>query len=219
MIAVTGASGKLAGLVLHGLLEVVPSDQLVAVVQTPEKAGEFASRGVEVRRADYSAPETLAPALAGVKRLLLVAGNDLGKRVDQHRAVIEAAKAAAVELIAYTSVLRADSSTLPIAGEHRATEELLRASGIPCAILRNGWYAGSGRSAGPSRSRGASCRTLRGLRAHRPVRGTAGVSRRDMDFASRAWRRARFSNRAGRRNGRRSSCPRERAGRSLGQGP
>jgi len=140
MIAVTGASGKLGGLVLHGLLEVVPSDQLVAIVRTPEKAGEFASRGVEVRRGDYSAPETLTPALAGVKRLLLVSGNDLGKRVDQHRAVIEAAKAAAVELIAYTSVLRADSSTLAIAGAHRATEELLRASGIPCAILRNGWY-------------------------------------------------------------------------------
>ena len=140
MIAVTGASGKLGGLVVDGLLKVVPSEQLVAIVRSPEKAGRFASRGVQVRRGDYSAPETLAPALAGVKRLLLVSGSDVGKRVDQHRAVIEAAKAAGVELIAYTSVLRADSSTLPIADEHKASEELLRGSGIPFVLLRNGWY-------------------------------------------------------------------------------
>ena len=140
MIAVTGASGKLGGRVLDGLLRVVPSDQLVAIVRNPEKGGRFASRGVRVRRGDYSEPQTLASALAGVKRLLLVSGTDLGNRVEQHRAVIEAAKAVGVELIAYTSLLRADSSILPIAGEHKATEELLRASGIPYVILRNGWY-------------------------------------------------------------------------------
>jgi NAD(P)H dehydrogenase (quinone) len=89
---------------------------------------------------DYSLPETLTPALAGVRRLLLVSGNDLGNRVAQHCAVIEAAKAAGVELIAYTSVLRADTSTLPIADEHKATEELLRSSRIPYVLLRNGWY-------------------------------------------------------------------------------
>ena len=139
-IAVTAASGKLGSLVLDGLLKVVPPDQIVAVVRSPEKAERFAWRGVQVRRGEYSAPETLAPALAGVKRLLLVSGTDLGKRVEQHRAVIEAAKAAGVELIAYTSVLRADSSTLPIAGEHRASEELLAGSGIPYVLLRNGWY-------------------------------------------------------------------------------
>jgi NAD(P)H dehydrogenase (quinone) len=140
MIAVTGASGKLGSLVLDGLLQAVPSDHLVAIVRSPEKAGRFASRGVHVRRGNYSVPETLASALVGVKRLLLVSATDLGKRFVQHRAVIEAAKAAGVELIAYTSVLRADSSTLPIAGEHKLTEELLRGSGIPYVILRNGWY-------------------------------------------------------------------------------
>jgi NAD(P)H dehydrogenase (quinone) len=95
---------------------------------------------VHVRRGDYSAPETLAPALAGVKRLLLISGMDLGRRVEQHRAVIEAAKAACVELIAYTSLLRADTSTLPIAEEHRSTEKLLRDSGVPFVLLRDGWY-------------------------------------------------------------------------------
>ena len=140
MIAVTGASGQLGSLVLEGLLEVVQPDQLIAVVRSPEKAARFASRGVQVRRGDFSMPETLAPALAGVKRLLLVSGTDLGERVAQHRAVIEAAKAAGVELIAYTSVLRADITTLPMADEHRETEELLRNSGVPYVLLRNGWY-------------------------------------------------------------------------------
>ena len=140
MIAVAGASGNLGSLVLDGLLELVPPDQLVAIVRSPEKAARFAARGVQVRQGDYSRPKTLAPALAGVKQLLLISGTDLGKRVEQHRAVIEAAKTAGVELIAYTSVLRAQSSTLPIAAEHLVTEELLQSSGIPFILLRNGWY-------------------------------------------------------------------------------
>jgi NAD(P)H dehydrogenase (quinone) len=140
MIAVTAASGKLGALVLEGLLKTVPPDELVAVARSPEKTARFASRGVKVRRGDYSAPETLAPALAGVKRLLLISGMDLGRRVEQHRAAIEAAKAAGVELIAYTSLLRADTSTLPIAEEHRATEKLIRDSGVPYVLLRDGWY-------------------------------------------------------------------------------
>src|SRR6516164_6188134 len=105
MIAVTGASGKLGGLVLDGLLKVVPPSELVAIARSPDKADHFASRGVQVRRGDYSLPATLAPALAGVERLLLVSGTDIGNRVGQHRAVIEAAQAAGVGLIAYTSVL------------------------------------------------------------------------------------------------------------------
>jgi NAD(P)H dehydrogenase (quinone) len=140
MIAVTGASGKLGGLVLDGLIKAVPPDQLVAVLRRPEKASRFVARGVRARHGDYRTPETLASALAGVKRLLLVSGTDLGKRVDQHRAVIEAARTAGVERIAYTSVLRADTSTLPVADEHKVTEELLRGAGIPCVVLRNGWY-------------------------------------------------------------------------------
>jgi len=140
MIAVTAASGKLGGLVLEGLLKEFPPSELVALARSPEKLAHLAARGVKVRRGDYSAPETLGPALAGVKRLLLISGMDLGERVKQHRAVIEAAKSAGVELIAYTSLLRADVSTLPIAEEHRATEKLLRDSYVPSVLLRNGWY-------------------------------------------------------------------------------
>jgi NAD(P)H dehydrogenase (quinone) len=95
---------------------------------------------VQVRRGDYAIPETLTRALTGVTRLLLVSGTDLGTRAEQHRAVIEAAKRAKVGLIAYTSVLRADTSTLPIADEHRQTEVLLGAAGLPYVLLRNGWY-------------------------------------------------------------------------------
>ena len=138
MIAVTAASGKLGGLVLEVLLKAFPPGQLVALARSPEKLAHLAARGVKVRRGDYSAPETLGPALAGVKRLLLISGMDLGQRVEQHRAVIEAAKSAGVELTAHTSLLRADVSTLPIAEEHRATEKLLRDSHVPFVLLRNG---------------------------------------------------------------------------------
>jgi len=140
MIAVTGATGQLGSLVLDRLLKMVPADQLVAIVRSPDKAAALAARGIEIRRGNYAEPPTLAPALAGVNRLLLISGSDLGQRLAQHRAVIEAAKAAGVELVAYTSVLRADTSSLPIAGEHKETEELLRSSGISYVILRNGWY-------------------------------------------------------------------------------
>jgi len=140
MIAVTGATGHLGALTLEGLLKVVPANELVAIARSQDKARRFAARGVRVRRGDYAAPETLGPALSGVERLLLISGTDVGKRVEQHRAVIDAAKTAGVEFIAYTSVLKADSSTLPIAGEHAATEQLLRASGMPYVLLRNGWY-------------------------------------------------------------------------------
>ncbi len=140
MIAVTAASGRLGALVLEGLLKAVPATEIVAIARSPEKLAQFQERGVKVRRGDYSALSTLGPALAGVKRLLLISGIYLGQRVAQHRAVIEAAEAAGVELIAYTSLLRADVSALPIAEEHRATEMLLRASKVPSVLLRDGWY-------------------------------------------------------------------------------
>jgi NAD(P)H dehydrogenase (quinone) len=140
MIGVTGATGQLGALVVKGLLETIPPKDIAAVVRNPDKAARFAGRGVQVRRGDYSVPETLTPALVGVERLLIVSSSAIGNRTAQHRAVIEAAKAAGVKLIAYTSVLRADTTTLPIADEHRETEALLHQAGIPYVLLRNGWY-------------------------------------------------------------------------------
>lgn len=140
MIAVTGATGHLGRLVIEQLLQRVPPGQLVAAVRTPDKARDLAARGVQVRRADYDAPETLAAAFQGVDQLLLVSSSELGKRATQHQAAIAAAAKAGVRRIVYTSLLHADTAGISLAPEHLATEAALRASGIPWVILRNGWY-------------------------------------------------------------------------------
>ena len=136
-IAVTGATGQLGRLVIEGLKQRVPSTGIIALARSTEKAADL---GVAAREADYDRPETLDRALQGVDTLLLVSANEVGKREAQHRSVIEAAKRAGVKRIVYTSLLRADSSPLSLAGEHLATENALKASGIPFTILRNGWY-------------------------------------------------------------------------------
>lgn len=140
MIVITGASGQLGRLVIEALLQKVPAGEIVAAVRSPEKVADLAARGVQVRVADYDQPASLAAAFAGADKLLLISANEVGRRVPQHRAVIEAAKAAGVGLLAYTSLLHADTSPLPLAAEHQETEALIRASGLPAVILRNGWY-------------------------------------------------------------------------------
>ena len=141
---VTGATGQLGSHVIETLLETVPASAIVAGVRDQSKEQKAAvalrSRGVEVRVADYSQPETLASALAGVDRLLLISSSENGKRKTQHRNVINAARDAGVGLIAYTSILRADTSPLFLAEEHRDTESALADAGVPFVLLRNGWY-------------------------------------------------------------------------------
>lgn len=137
-IAVTGATGQLGRLVITELKKRVPASEIVALVRTPAKAADL---GVAAREADYNRPETLKTALAGVEKLLLISSSEVGKRTPQHRAVIDAAKAAGVKFIAYTSLLHADTSPLGLGVEHRATEAALKASGLAHAILRNGWYS------------------------------------------------------------------------------
>ena len=140
MIVVTGASGALGRLVVEDLLTRVPADQIRAAVRSPEKVQDFADRGVDVRHADYDDPSTLPAALEGADKVLLISGSEVGKRFDQHKAVVEAAKQAGVKHLAYTSVVKADTTTVFVAPEHKATEELIRASGLPFTFLRNGWY-------------------------------------------------------------------------------
>ena len=139
--AVTAASGQLGRLAVEALLErgVAPAD-VVAVVRTPAKVADLAARGVRVRTGDYSDPTSLVGAFDGVDRVLLISGSEPGGRVAQHTNVIEAARAAGVQRIAYTSLLRADTSGNPLAAEHKGTEEVLAASGVPFTLLRNGWY-------------------------------------------------------------------------------
>ena len=140
-LLVTGASGHLGRLVVEALLERgTPAADVVAIARTPESISDLADRGVQVRRADYTDPASLEAAFAGVDRLLLVSGSEVGQRIAQHANVIDAAKRAGVAFVAYTSITRADTTDLVLAAEHRATEELLTASGLPHALLRNSWY-------------------------------------------------------------------------------
>lgn len=118
-------------LIIQSLLERVPAGQVVALVRDPGKVQDLAARGVVVRTADYNQPATLTAALKGVEKLLLISSSEVGSRAAQHRAVIEAAKAVGIALLAYTSVLHADTSSLGLAAEHRDTEAALKASRAP----------------------------------------------------------------------------------------
>ena len=140
MIAVTGATGQLGRLVIEELLKTTPAETLVALARDPAKADDLTAQGVQVRQADYTQPETLAMALEGIDKLLLISSSEVGQRAVQHSNVIDAAKAAGVELIAYTSILNADASPLGLAEEHVATEAMLADSGVSYVLLRNGWY-------------------------------------------------------------------------------
>lgn len=140
MIAITGATGQLGRLVIASLIKQIPADRIVAIVRNVEKAKELAALGVTVRQADYDQPASWDAALQGVDKVLLISSSALGQRVPQHRAVIEAAQRAGVKLLAYTSILHADTSVLGLADEHRETEAAIRASGLPFTLLRNGWY-------------------------------------------------------------------------------
>lgn len=139
--AVTGATGQFGGLVVDGLIaRGVAASDIVAIVRDEVKAKSLSDSGVQVRVADYGDADALRSALAGVDKLLLVSGSEVGQRVAQHTNVIDAAEAAGVSLIAYTSLLKADTSGVSLAVEHVATEQRLAASSIPSVLLRNGWY-------------------------------------------------------------------------------
>ena len=140
MIAITGATGQLGQHVIESLLKTVPASQIVAIVRNPAKATALSQQGITVRQADYSDEAAFTTALQGIDKLLLISSSEVGQRAPQHRNVINAAKAAHVKFIAYTSLLHADRSPLGLADEHVATEKMLAESGIAYALLRNGWY-------------------------------------------------------------------------------
>ncbi|EKW0743049.1 SDR family oxidoreductase [Citrobacter freundii] len=140
MIAITGATGQLGQHVIESLLKTVPASQIVAIVRNPAKATALSQQGITVRQADYSDEAAFTTALQGIDKLLLISSSEVGQRAPKHRNVINAAKAAHVKFIAYTSLLHADTSPLGLADEHVATEQMLAESGIAYALLRNGWY-------------------------------------------------------------------------------
>ncbi|WP_305074236.1 SDR family oxidoreductase [Propionivibrio sp.] len=140
MIVITGASGQLGRLVIQSLLTKVPASRIVAAVRNPEKISDLAAQGVQVRRADYTDSASLDAAFQGAEKVLLISSSEVGQRLAQHRNAINAARRAGVALLAYTSLLHADTSPLGLAGEHVATEAWLKQSGVPFVLLRNGWY-------------------------------------------------------------------------------
>lgn len=140
MIVITGATGQLGRLVIAALLNKVPAKNIVAAVRDVEKAKDIAALGVVVRYADYNQPATWDAALKGAEKVLLISSSEVGQRTQQHQTVIDAAKRAGVSQLAYTSILHADTSTLSLAQEHKETEAVIFASGLPYVFLRNGWY-------------------------------------------------------------------------------
>jgi NAD(P)H dehydrogenase (quinone) len=140
-LLITGATGHLGRLVVEQLLTAgVPAGDIIATGRATEKIKDLADRGVQVRTVDFADPAAVRAAVAEADRVLLVSGMDLGARVAQHRNVIGAARDAGTDLVAYTSIVNAEAATITLAADHRATEQLLRGSGVPYALLRNGWY-------------------------------------------------------------------------------
>jgi len=140
MIVITGATGQLGRLVIASLLKTIPASNIVAAVRNLDKAKDLADLGVQVRYADYSQPQSWDAALAGASKVLLISSSEIGQRFAQHRTVIDAAKRANIKLLAYTSLLHADTSPLGLAAEHQATEQYLASANVPFVLLRHGWY-------------------------------------------------------------------------------
>jgi NAD(P)H dehydrogenase (quinone) len=140
-VVVTGATGHLGRLVVESLLQRgVPAGEIVATGRNVEKIKDFADRGVRTVPADFNDPQSLAAAFAGAQKVLLISGSEIGQRIPQHTNAIEAAKAAGVEQIVYTSAPQASTTSMILAVDHKATEAVLADSGVPHTVLRNNWY-------------------------------------------------------------------------------
>src|ERR1700733_8624091 len=139
---ITGANGKLGRLATGFLLEQLPPSDVILVTRTPERLSGLAARGVDVRFGDFDQPESLKAAFAGADRILVVSTMDIGRRLEQHRAAVDAARGAGVERIVYTSGLNSTPANPAfVAPEHGGTDDLVRESGVPYTILGMGLYS------------------------------------------------------------------------------
>ncbi|WP_433891736.1 NAD(P)H-binding protein [Streptomyces sp. CA-111067] len=156
-IVITGATGQLGRLVIEDLLaRGVAAGDIVAVARDRERAADLTGRGVELRVADYERPETLKDVFGAGDRVLLISGNEAGRREEQHKAVVDAAAGAGAALLAYTGILGGPDADFTLADEHKATERNILASGLPYVFLRNGWYTENYTAAlGPALEHGA----------------------------------------------------------------
>ena len=140
-IVVTGATGQLGGLAVRALLKRgVAAGEIVATGRDATRLAELGTLGVSVRHAEYTDLASLTQAFVGGERLLFVSSSETDRRVEQAHNVVQAARQVGAGLIAYTSIAKADTSSLLLAAEHRATEQIIRESGLPYAFLRNSWY-------------------------------------------------------------------------------
>jgi NAD(P)H dehydrogenase (quinone) len=140
-IAVFGATGQLGTHVVRSLLtRGVPADQIRAVGRNEARLAGLGEQGVRLQRADLDRSDEVAAAVRGAEVVLLISASEAGRRVEQHRTVVDAADAAGVSLLVYTSAPDAQRSTLVLAPDHKATEDLIAASSVPATILRNNWY-------------------------------------------------------------------------------
>ena len=141
-IAITGASGHYGRLATDRLIAQGRAQDLILITRHPAKLADRAGAGCSVRYGDFDKPETLRAALKGTDKLLLISGTRVGARVPQHRAAVEAATAVGAHHIVYTSFVNVDPANPAIVTrDHRATEELIRASGCAYTFLRDAHYA------------------------------------------------------------------------------
>ena len=142
-IIITGATGHLGRKVIEALIRrgADPADIVAGGRNADRLRSLRTDLGVKAVHLDYDDSDSLDAAFKGATKALLVSGSNLGERVAQHQRVIDAARKAGIGLLAYTSVLHADESSLAVAPDHRKTEKSLRESGLHYAILRNGWYS------------------------------------------------------------------------------
>jgi len=141
-IVITGASGQYGHMATDKLIALGRAEDLILITRTPDKLAHRKDQGCEVRYGDFDKPETLAAAIQGADKMLLISGTRVGARVIQHKAAIDAAMAAGVSHIAYTSFVNiAESNPAIVALDHRETEELIKASGLAWTFLRDAHYA------------------------------------------------------------------------------
>lgn len=142
-ILVTGASGQLGRRVIHHLLETrgVPAGNVIAVTREPGKLADLAAKGVTVRAGDFNDGAGLTKAFEGADKVLIISGADIGQRLAQHKAAVDAAVKAGAKRIAYTSMPNPEpGNAVVFAPEHHGTEQAVKATGLPYTIFRNGWY-------------------------------------------------------------------------------
>lgn len=139
---VTLANSHFGSLAIDFLLKEVPPKDIIATVRDLKKGEKFKEKGIEVRLADYSKQETLKEAFKGVDKILFISsipGQEVS-RENQHKNVVEAAKACGVKFIVYTSIIKGDKNEALLSADHKYTEKLIKESGIKHSICRNNWY-------------------------------------------------------------------------------